>query len=116
MLQGLTIFSLQWETHWIKQMDTTFQEQSYHFEDFIVLLGIILVFIEFASILSVSYELPLKIAFSNYTTAFGNAGSLTYWARPGIKPTFPQTLCQFLNPLNHKCNPEDVKTLLACPY
>ena len=116
MLQGLTMFSLQWETHWIKQMDTTFQEQSYHFEDFIVLLGIILVFIEFASILSVSYELPLKIAFSNYTTAFSNAGSLTYWARPGIKPTFSQTLCQFLNPLNHKCNPEDVKTLLACPY
>jgi len=23
---------------------------------------------------------------ANYTTAYGNAGSLTHWARPGIEP------------------------------
>ena len=33
-----------------------------------------------------------------------NAGSLTYWAKPGIKPAFWWTLCQVLNLLNHNRN------------
>ena len=33
-----------------------------------------------------------------------NAGSLTHWARPGIKPTSSQRQCCVLNPLNHNRN------------
>ena len=29
----------------------------------------------------------IRAAFATYTTAHGNTGSLTPWARPGIKPT-----------------------------
>jgi len=36
-------------------------------------------------------------ASSTYTTADGNAGSLTYWARPGIKPTTSRFLVRFAN-------------------
>ena len=41
---------------------------------------------------------------SQATTACGNAGSLTYWVRPGIKPTSSWTLCQLLNLLSHNGN------------
>ena len=34
---------------------------------------------------------------SNYTTAHGNTGSLTHWARPGIKPTTSWFLVRFVN-------------------
>ena len=39
-----------------------------------------------------------------YTAACGNAGSLTHWARPGIKPIFSQRLCWVLNLLSHNGN------------
>ena len=42
-------------------------------------------------------------AFATYTTAHSNAGSLTHWARPRIKPVSSQILCPVLNPLR---NPE----------
>ena len=32
-----------------------------------------------------------------YTTAHGNTGSLTHWARPGIKPTISWFLVRFVN-------------------
>ena len=38
------------------------------------------------------------------STACRNPGVLTHWARSGIEPTFSQTLCQVLNPLNHNGN------------
>ena len=43
--------------------------------------------------------LPHKIqaASATHTTAHGNAGSLTRWARPGIRPTSSQTLVRFIN-------------------
>ena len=36
-----------------------------------------------------------------HTAAFGNVGSLTHQVRPGIETASLQTLCQFLNQLNH---------------
>ena len=39
-----------------------------------------------------------------WATSWGNARSLTQWARPGIEPTFSRTLCELLNPLNQKGN------------
>ena len=39
-----------------------------------------------------------------YATAWGNTGSLTHWAKPGIEPTTSRTLCWVLNPLNHSGN------------
>ena len=41
---------------------------------------------------------------ATYTTAHGNAGSLTPWVRPGMEPASSPTLCQALNPLSHKGN------------
>ena len=40
-------------------------------------------------------------ASETYAAACRNTGSLTHWARPGIKPTSPQSHVQVLNPLNH---------------
>ena len=34
---------------------------------------------------------------ATYTTALGNAGSLTYWEKPGIKPTTSWFLVRFIN-------------------
>ena len=34
---------------------------------------------------------------STYTTAHGNAGSLTHWVRPGIEPEFSWMLVGFIN-------------------
>ena len=39
-----------------------------------------------------------------YATACSNPGSLTHWARPGIKPASSQSLCQVLNPVSHSGN------------
>ena len=38
----------------------------------------------------------------SYTTAWGNAGSLTQWVRLGIKPTTSGRQCQVFNLLSHK--------------
>ena len=38
------------------------------------------------------------------TTAHDNAGSLTHWMRPGIKPVSSRTLCQVLNQMSHNGN------------
>ena len=40
-----------------------------------------------------------------YPAACHNVGSITYWARPGIKPTSSQALSQVLNPLSYNGNP-----------
>ena len=37
------------------------------------------------------------IATAAYTTAHSNAGSLTHWASPGIKPTSSRILVRFIN-------------------
>ena len=39
-----------------------------------------------------------------YAAACGNDGSLSHWARPGIKPVSSWTLCRVLNLLNHNWN------------
>ena len=39
----------------------------------------------------------IQAASATYTTARGNAGSLTHWARPGIKPTASWILVRFVN-------------------
>ena len=39
-----------------------------------------------------------------YTTAHGNAGSLTHGVRPGIEPASSWILSQVLNPLSHNGN------------
>ena len=39
-----------------------------------------------------------------YITACGDTGSLTHWARPGIKPASSQRQCRVLNPLSHSGN------------
>ena len=39
-----------------------------------------------------------------YAIAFGNAGSLTHWARPGIQVAYSRTLCHVLTPLSHSRN------------
>ena len=36
-----------------------------------------------------------------YTTAYGNAGSLTHWVRPWMEPISSRTLCRILNLLSH---------------
>ena len=41
---------------------------------------------------------------ATYDAAFGNARSLTHWARPGTKLTFSQRLCQVLNLLSYNGN------------
>ena len=42
--------------------------------------------------------------FETYAAACSNAGSLTRWARPGIKPASLWRQCQVLNLLSHKRN------------
>ena len=39
-----------------------------------------------------------------YVAACSNAGSLTHWARPGIKPVSLWIPCWVLNPLTHNIN------------
>ena len=46
----------------------------------------------------------VRAASVTYTTACGNAGSLTHWARPGIKSTSPWASHQVLNMLSHNEN------------
>ena len=41
---------------------------------------------------------------ATYALAWGNAGSLIHWARPGIKPMSSRRLRWVLNPLNHNGN------------
>ena len=41
---------------------------------------------------------------ATYSSAWGNAGSLIHWSRPGIEPTSSQTLCGVLNHLSHNSN------------
>ena len=48
----------------------------------------------------------LELQLPAYTTAHGNAGSLTHWVRPGIEAAFSRTLCWVLNSLSHKENPQ----------
>ena len=43
-------------------------------------------------------------ASGTYTAACSNAGSLTHWPRPGIKPTASQIPCQVLKMLSHYGN------------
>ena len=43
-----------------------------------------------------SQQCRIRAGSSTYTTAWGNAGSLTHWARPAIKPTFSRILVRFL--------------------
>ena len=43
----------------------------------------------------------IRAAPATYTTARGNMGSLTHWARPGIEPASLWALCQALNKLSH---------------
>ena len=38
---------------------------------------------------------------ATYVKACSNTGSLTHWARPGVKPTSLQRPCGVLNPLSH---------------
>ena len=40
----------------------------------------------------------------SHTIARSNAGSLTQWVRPGIKPTSSQILCRVLHPMSHNGN------------
>ena len=42
-------------------------------------------------------QLRLQATPATYTTAHGNAGSLTHWARPGIEPASSQTLIRFIS-------------------
>ena len=51
---------------------------------------------------------------ATYTTACGNAGSLTHWARPGIEPAFIQTLSWVLNLLSHHRNSWNLGFLCVC--
>jgi len=51
----------------------------------------------------------IRAALVTYTTAHGNAASLTHWTRPGIEPAYTWTLCCVLNPLSHSRN-------FYCPY
>ena len=43
-----------------------------------------------------SQQCRIRAVPANYTTAHGNAGSFTHWARPGIEPTSSWTLAGFL--------------------
>ena len=51
-----------------------------------------------------------------YTTAGGNTGSLSHWARPEIEPVSSQRLCCVLNPLSHNGNSWHllIKALTLC--
>jgi len=42
-------------------------------------------------------QLRIQAMSKTYTTAHGNAGSLTHWARPGIKPVSLWMLVRFIN-------------------
>ena len=46
----------------------------------------------------------IQTASATYVRACDNAGSLTHWARPGVKSTSSWTLCWVLNPLSHNRN------------
>ena len=48
----------------------------------------------------------IRAASSSYTPAWGNMGSLTQWARSGIKAAISQRLCHVLNPTEplQKCH------------
>ena len=48
-----------------------------------------------------------------YTTAWGNAGSLTHWLRPGIEPMSSWTLCRVLNTLSHNWNSSSLSFFMA---
>ena len=46
----------------------------------------------------------VRAASATYTTAFGNPGSLTHWARPGIECASSQRQCCVLDLLSHNWN------------
>ena len=46
----------------------------------------------------------IQAASTNYAAACGSTQFLTHGTRPGIEPTFSQTLCQVLNLLSHNGN------------
>ena len=46
----------------------------------------------------------IHTASATYSTAWGNARSLTHWVSLGMEPTSLQTLCWVLNPLSHNKN------------
>ena len=48
-------------------------------------------------LLSYATAMQIWTASVNYTIAHGNTGSLTFWARPGIKPTSSWILVRFVN-------------------
>ena len=50
------------------------------------------------------HQCQVRTTSATYTAACSNSGSLTCWARPGIKPSSSQTLCQVLNLLSHSRN------------
>ena len=50
-----------------------------------------------------SHDHRIRGASMTYAAAYGNSGSLTHWARPGIQPTSSQ-LCPILNLLSHNGN------------
>ena len=43
-----------------------------------------------------------------YTTAHGNAGSLTHWARPGVEPTTSVFLVKFINHWATMATPDSI--------
>ena len=47
------------------------------------------------------WQHQIWVAFATYTTACGNARSLTHWARPGIEPAALRSLSMVLNSLSH---------------
>ena len=49
-------------------------------------------------------QCQIRASPSTYTTAHGNARSLTHWLRPGIEPTFSWITSQVHNPPSHNRN------------
>ena len=50
------------------------------------------------------WQHPIQAAPVTYSTACGNAGSLTHWARPGIEAASSQRQHRVLHPLSHSGN------------
>ena len=52
----------------------------------------------------ITHPLQHQIWATSVTSACSNARFSTHWARPGIEPVSPWTLCWVLNPLSHNGN------------
>ena len=50
------------------------------------------------------WQQGIQAASATYATAWGNARSLTHWARSGIEPACSRSLCRVLNTFNHNGN------------